>query len=129
MNDSIQLQQFKLTGQIYMNLKRSAAAYKEYLHGGKTFMFAMILRQYNEKIRELILEKGWLLPAGLQEDGLALVSHYDIWMQKWDELKKSLNPSPDDQFVFPNNATFPKDAARNIEEAYQLLKQQITNAA
>src|SRR5687768_3497925 len=100
MNGPIQLQQFELAGQISMNLKRSAAAYKEYLLGGKTFMFALILRQYNEKIRELILEKGHLLSASLQEDALKLVSHYDIWMQKWDELKKNLNPSPDDEFVF-----------------------------
>lgn len=129
MNESIQWQQFELTGQLYMNLKRSAAAYKEYLLGGKSFLFAVILRQYNEKIRELILEKGWLLPSGLQEDALALVSHYDIWMQKWDELKKTLNLAPDDEFAFPNTATFPKEAARNIEETYERLKQQITNAA
>jgi hypothetical protein len=128
MNESIIYQQFELTGQIYINLKRSATAYKEYLQGGKTFMFAMILRQYNEKIRELILEKGYILPGNLQEDALALVSHYDIWMQKWDELKKNLDPSPGDEFAFPNTATFPKEAARNIEAFYERLKEQITNA-
>jgi hypothetical protein len=128
MNESIQLQQFELTGQLYMNLKRSATAYKEYLQGGKTFMFARVLRQYNEKIRSLILEKGYLLPSHLQEDGLALVSHYDIWMQKWDDLKNRINPSPDDEFIFPNDATFPKEAARNIEAAYEHLKPQIIDA-
>ncbi|MEI9810787.1 MAG: hypothetical protein WDO16_24565 [Bacteroidota bacterium] len=128
MSESLHTQQFELAGQLYMNLKRSATAYKEYLEGGKTFMFASILRLYNEKIRELLLEKGYLLPDSLQHDALALVSHYDIWMQKWDELKTTLNPSPDDEFVFPNTFTFPKEAARNLEQEYKRLKQEAINA-
>ncbi len=127
-NGTITLQQYKLTGQLYMNLKRSEAAYKEYLQGGKTFMYAKTLRLYNEKIRQLIMEKGYLLPEALQNDGLALVSHYDIWMQKWDELKMRLNPSPDDEFVFANSFTFPKEAARNLEQEYVRLKQQLLHA-
>jgi hypothetical protein len=128
MSGSITQQQFELTGQLYMNLKRSETAYKEYLQGGKTFMFAKILRLYNEKIRELLLEKGYLLQEGLQKDALALIAHYDIWMQKWDALKTSLDPSPNDEFIFPNNATFPKEAATNLEQEYKRLKQHISHA-
>ena len=129
MNEQLITEQFELTGQLSMNLKRSATAYKEYLEGGKTFMFAKILRLYNEKIRELLLEKGYLLSDNLQTDALALISHYDIWMQKWDELKKNLNPYPDDEFSFPNNFTFPKDAAANLEQEYKRLKKEIIDGA
>ncbi|HEY6504496.1 MAG TPA: hypothetical protein VIZ28_11025 [Chitinophagaceae bacterium] len=128
MNGSLTGQQFELIGQLHMNLEISGNAYREYLQGGKTFMFAKILRQYNEKIRELIIEKGWLLPESLQKDALALVLHYDAWMQKWDELKAKLDPSPDDEFVFPNSVTFPKEAARNIEQEHERLKQLFANA-
>jgi len=128
MNESITIQQFELTGQLYMNLKRSETAYREYLQGGKTFMHARILRQYNEKIRELILEKGHILSEHLQENALELVAHYDIWMQKWDELKASLRPSPGDEFVFPNNSTFPKEAATKLEQEYKRLKEYIIDA-
>lgn len=121
-------QQLDLLGQLHMNLERSAMAYKEYLQGGKTFMFAKILRVYNEKIRSLILEKGFLLTDSLQKDGLSLVAHYDIWMQKWDALKASLNPLPDDQFIFPNEHTFPKEAANNLEQEYHRLKQLLIDA-
>lgn len=111
-----------------MNLKRSETAYKEYLQGGKTFMFAKILRLYNEKIRELLLEKGYLLRENLQKDALALIAHYDIWMQKWDELKTNLDPSPNDEFIFPNNFTFPKEAATNLEQEFIRLKEHISHA-
>lgn len=105
-----------------MNLKRSETAYIEYLQGGKTFMFAKILRLYNKKIRKLLLGKGYLLPESLQKDALSLISHYDIWIQKWNELKMHLDPSPGDEFTFPNKYTFPKEAATNLEKEYYRLK-------
>ena len=127
MNGSATAAQFELTGQLYMHLERSKNAYKEYLQGGRNFMFAKILRLYNGKIRELILEKGYLLSDSLQKDALELVSHYDIWMQKWDELKDRLDPSPDDEFVFPHSFTFPKEAAGNLEQEYKRLKHQLSD--
>ncbi|MBL7739455.1 MAG: hypothetical protein JNK14_09555 [Chitinophagaceae bacterium] len=128
MSDPLSSKQFELTGQLYMNLKRSETAYKEYLGNGKTFRYARILRVYNEKIRQLVMEKGYLLPHHLQQDGLDLVSHYDVWMQKWDELKEQINPSPDDEFVFPNSVTFPKEAARHLEQEYERIKQVMVHA-
>lgn len=128
MNESIIKQQFELTGELYMNLKRSGTAHQEYLQGGKTFMFARILRMYNEKIRELVMKKGYLLPGDLQKDALLLVSHYDVWMQKWDDLRSRLDPSPDDEFVFPNSITFPREAARRLEQEYERLKHQLLHA-
>jgi hypothetical protein len=111
-----------------MNLKRSETAYKEYLQGGKTYMFARILKIYNEKIRELLLEKGWLLSESLQKDALLLISHYDIWLQKWNDLEKRLNPGPDDEFIFPNEYIFPREAAGNLEQEYLRLKQHLSDA-
>jgi hypothetical protein len=111
-------EKIKLTGELYMNLKRSETAYKEYLQGGKTYMFARILKIYNEKIRELLLEKGWLLSGSLQQDALLLISHYDIWLQKWNDLEKKLAPAPGDEFVFANEFIFPKEAANNLEKEY-----------
>lgn len=122
MNEIINEKTVELTGLLYINLKRSEFAYKEYLEGGKTYMFARILKIYNEKIRELLLEKGWLLSDSLQKDALLLISHYDIWLQKWNNLEKRLNPAPEDEFFFPNEFIFPKEAAKNLEEEYLRVK-------
>jgi hypothetical protein len=127
MNEKINEKAIELTGRLYMNLERSKTAYKEYLQGGKTYMFARILKIYNEKIRELLLEEGYLLSDSLQKDGLALISHYDIWLQKWNDLEKKLNPGPYDEFVFPNEFVFPKEAANNLEREYLRIKQHISD--
>jgi hypothetical protein len=128
MNEIPNEKRFELTGLLYMNLKRSETAYKEYLQGGKTYLFARILKIYNEKIRELLLEKGYLLPGTLQKDALLLISHYDVWLQKWNDLEKRLNPGPGDEFIFPNEFIFPKEAAKNLEEEYLRIKQYIPDA-
>jgi hypothetical protein len=112
---------YDLSGQINMILKRSEQAYKEYLLAGKTFMYARILRRYNKKLRSLLIKEGHSLPSYLQKDALELIAHYDIWIEKWDMLQLQLNPKPDDLFVFPNEVTFPKDAACKLEEFWQLL--------
>jgi len=128
MNEILSEKTVELTGLLYMNLKRSESAYKEYLEGGKTYMFARILKIYNEKIRGLLLEKGWLLSGGLQKDALLLISHYDIWLQKWNDFEKKVNPAPDDEFAFPNDFIFPKEAAKNLEQEYLRINEFITGA-
>jgi hypothetical protein len=128
MKKVIRVKELELCGQVHICLERSKTAYREYLEGGKTFLFAKILKIYNEKIRELLLEKGWLLSGSLQKDALALVSHYDIWLQKWNNLYEHLGPQPEDEFVFPNEFIFPKQAAKNLEKEYLRLKQQTTDA-
>jgi hypothetical protein len=114
MSEIINEKKNELTGRLYMNLKRSETAYNDYLKGGKTYMFARILKIYNEKTRELLLEKGHLLDDNLQKDALLLISHCDIWLQKWNDLEKRLNPGPDDEFIFPNEFIFPKEGGKKF---------------
>jgi ribonucleotide monophosphatase NagD (HAD superfamily) len=112
---------FDLIEQVVMNLNQSGIDYKEYLQTGKTFRHARILKVYNEKIRELLIEKGYLLSDDLQEDALALVTHYDAWLAKWNDLKEKLNPSPDEEFIFANEFTFPKKAAVEYNRLKELV--------
>lgn len=121
MDKTLAQQALEFTGEIHMQMKGSAAAYHNYLQGGKTYMHAHILRQYNARLRDMLLQKGYLLSEALQEDALALVDHYDVWMQKWDELERKLSPALSDEFVFPNEVTFPKTAAANLEKEFQRL--------
>jgi ribonucleotide monophosphatase NagD (HAD superfamily) len=123
MNNTNTSQLFDLTGQVQLNLNRSAMAYKEYIESGKKFLYARILKIYNSNIRTLLLEKGHLLADELQKDALALIAHYDVWTEKWNDHKEKLQPASDDEFAFPNDATFPREAARRLEAEYQRLKQ------
>lgn len=102
---------------------QSTISYKEYLSSGKTFHFAQQLRQCNSKALELLISHKQLLPDDMQLNATTLINHYNIWTEKWDRLAAELNPAPDNEFVFANTVTFPKEAARNLETLYEQLKQ------
>lgn len=101
---------------------QSVISYKEYLSYGKIFRFAQQLKQCNSKALELLAQYKQLLPSDMQPDAAILINHYNIWTEKWENLVKELNPAPDDEFVFANTVTFPREAARNLEMLYEKLK-------
>jgi hypothetical protein len=111
------VQQAELLQELSNNLKASAEAYQAYLAGGKTFRYAQQLKKYNSQITSLILDHSHLLTSTLQDDAAALLVHYKAWTEKWEKLAADINPQPDDIFVFGNDVTFPRQAARNIEAA------------
>ncbi|MBL7725591.1 MAG: hypothetical protein JNK27_15690 [Chitinophagaceae bacterium] len=102
---------------------QSTISYKAYLSSGKIFHFAQQLRQYNNKALELLIQHKQLLPDNMQQDATTLINHYNIWTEKWEGLVAELSPAPDDEFVFANSITFPKEAVRNLETLYEELKQ------
>jgi hypothetical protein len=117
--------QFEFLDQIHSGLDAAAGAYKEYLDAGKTFVHAKNIRLHNVNLKTLILEKGSILTNELHKDALLIVAHFDAWMQKWDEHQKNTLPNNEDEFAFPNEHVFPKQAARNLDAEYTRLKQLI----
>lgn len=113
---------YTLLEEIHINMKHSSIAYKAYLQAGKIFSHAQQLRYYNDILRNLLKEKSYLLGESLQSDTADLLHHYDVWTEKWDALQKNMQPLPHDEFVFANTVTFPRQAANNLEQAYQQLK-------
>jgi hypothetical protein len=105
-----------------VNLKRSEIAYKAYLQDGKKFIYARVLKVCNKQLRKLLIENSFLFSETLQNDALNLISHYDIWIEKWNGLKRKLKPSLDDEFVFDNTHIFPKDAALRFEKEYKRIE-------
>ena len=112
----------KFLGQTFINFKRSEIAYKNYLHDGKKFIHAKVLKTCNEQLRTLLIENSFLLSDTLQHDALSLITHYDIWIEKWNESEQTLKPSLDGVFIFENSYTFPKDAATRIEKEFFRIK-------
>ncbi len=104
-------------------LDQSVIDYKAYLSAGKTFRFAQILKINNGKALALLTLQKQLLPEALAADAEALIEHYQVWTGKWEELAASLKPGPDDEFVFPNSITFPRESASRLEKYYASLKQ------
>jgi hypothetical protein len=106
--------------QLCNNLDHSATAYKDYLAAGKTFRYAKELKKYNGAIVALINTNKELLTGELVADADSLLHHYAVWTVKWEHLAAT-NPQPDDEFVFANEVTFPREAAKRLEAAYHHL--------
>ena len=100
---------------VVQHWQHSTKAYSEYLENGKKFRYAEVLKLHNSAVRNLLTENIALIPDGFQKDVADIIEHYVIWSAKWDELKVSLNPSPDDEFVFQNDHRFPRQAAQRLE--------------
>ncbi|MCX6318230.1 MAG: phytanoyl-CoA dioxygenase family protein [Bacteroidetes bacterium] len=111
----------QLLQEIIHTWQASALAYQAYLSGGKTFRYAQRLKKHNTRISDLLLQAKGQLPETLQQDADALLHHYSVWTQKWEQLAAERNPSPEDEFVFANEVTFPRQAAKNIEAEYERL--------
>lgn len=109
---------FDFLGKVYLNFKRSEIAYSNYMNDYKKYLHAKVLKSCNEMIRTLLLENAYLLSESLREDSLKIISHLDIWLEKWNEHERLRQPKNDDEFVFLNTFTFPKDAAKNLENEF-----------
>ena len=112
----------ELLDSIITILNQSTLAYHNYLAGGKTFQHAQQLKLHNNNSLKLLTENKHLMPADLQDDIQSLITHYTEWSQKWEKLAAEKEHQPDDEFVFANDVTFPKQAAQNLEGAYRKLQ-------
>lgn len=108
----------RLLGPLHMNFLAAEQAYSDYMANGKSFLFACSLRRINAGIRELLIERGHLLPPDRQGHALALIRHYDVWLTLWDDLART-EPATEEPFVFENPVRFPKAAQEEIERLYR----------
>jgi hypothetical protein len=108
----------QIIAEVCENLKKSNKAYNEYLAIGKTFRYAKELKKYNTLIIDLLTKNHLQFPFLLKQDADKLLYHYHTWLKKWNELAEKAKPNDDDFFAFPNEVTFPREAAKNFETAY-----------
>ncbi len=96
----------ELLGPLHLHFRCARAAYRDYLEGGRTFLWANSLKRINQAARGLLLAKGYLLPEELVEDAAALIRHYDAWLTCWNAQAE--RPAIDAPFVFGNSVNCPQ---------------------
>ena len=109
-----------LLAPVRMLLLRSKIALKGY-DANNTYR-ENILKECNEKIRDILLTKGHLIPTDLLDSSKDFISHYDDWLQHYNDLridKKDLQ-SP---FVFTYN--FPAKAEQKFVDKYNTYRKEL----
>jgi hypothetical protein len=109
----------ELLGPINMLLNRTDGAFRR-LTANNKFIEAKILKESNEKIRDLLLQKSHLIPAELINDANKLVEHYDRYLEEFEKIRGGKNPDLDAPFVFvgPQGYPFPRSSADRFQEKY-----------
>lgn len=118
----------ELFGPLSLQLTRTRNAFQRY-HEKNIFQEAKILKEGNEKIRDLLLEKSYLIPPDLIADAEKLVQHYDVWLEEFSKLRETENPTEDKKFVFagPLGFPFPRKSEENFKEKYNQLRKILYN--
>jgi hypothetical protein len=81
-----------------------------------------ILKECNQTIRGLLLEKGHLIPSDLILYAEKFISHYDEWLQAYRD-NRELNNKAEVKHVFTYN--FPHDAEKAFIEKYEAYRKEL----
>lgn len=109
----------ELMGPIYMQFCRTEYAFRRY-KAGNLYLEAKILKDGNQKIKDLLLEKTHLIPLDLIEDARKLVEHYERWLEEFDKLRGDVHKDLNEKFIFvgPDGYPFPKSAENIFKKMY-----------
>ncbi len=112
----------ELFGPIVFQFARTKLAFDRY-SGKNEYLETRILKDGNEKIKNLILEKSYLIPPDLMDHANELVKHYDVWLEEFSKFRETENPSEIKKFIFagPQGFPFPKKAEEKFKEKYAEL--------
>lgn len=105
-------------GPLYVCLNRGRRAYQNYLASGKKYKFALVLKENNERIRELLLSNSYVLPVLEFEGSLDIIDHIDLWCTLWEDFNAGEKFSMDDTFSFECSSHFPSRAEELIVNFY-----------
>ena len=116
----------ELFGPIVFQFARTKLAFERY-GGSNEYLETKVLKDGNEKIKNLILEKSYLIPPDLMEDANELVKHYDVWLEELNKFRGTENPTEIKKFIFagPQGFPFPRKAEVKFKEKYTELWKKI----
>jgi len=110
----------ELLGPLNMQFDRTERAFRRW-NTQNLFLEAKVVRVGNEKIRDLLLNKGHLIPPELLEDAGKLIEHYDVWLEKFEKQRSSENPDLETKFVFvgPDGFPFPRESEKKFRSKFK----------
>jgi hypothetical protein len=96
----------ELLGPIHLQFNRTKRAFSRY-KSTNLYLEAKVLKDGNEKVRNLLLGNSHLIPPELIEDTNKLIEHYDVWMEEFNKHRDFENPNLDQKFIFAGPVGFP----------------------
>ncbi len=116
----------ELLGPVNMQLRRTRLAFMRW-DDLNLYLEMKIIAQGNETTRDLLLQKGHLIPPELMDCASKLIEHYDVWLEKFERERKLVQPDLETKFIFtgPDGYPFPSECGRKFREKYKELWKEI----
>lgn len=113
----------KTMGKIYFHLFRTRKAFNRYakIKEQNKFLEVEVIKHSNQKIRDLILEEGYLIHPDLTDDANRLVEHYDVWLEKYNLMRIEKCVDAPHVYVGPDGFEFPDTAEDKFKKYYLKL--------
>ncbi len=113
----------KIMGEIYFHLFRTRKAFDRYsmIKKQNKFLEVEVIKNSNQKIRDLILEKGYLIHPDLTKEANKLIEHYDVWLEKYNLLRLEKDVDVLHIYVGPDGFKFPDEAEDKFKKYYLKL--------
>jgi hypothetical protein len=115
----------ELFGPVKMQLGRTQRAFGRWKEHNE-FIEAEVMQDGNRTIRDLLLQKGHLIPPSLIESAQQLIEHVDAWLEEYDRVRVKKTAS-NRKFVFvgPQGYPFPREAERKMVAHADWLQAQL----
>ena len=82
-----------------------------------------MIREGNVAARNLLLDRGHLIPPELLDDAGKLIEHYDRWLEEFERVRSAESPENDKRFVYvgPQGFPFPVVSDERFRAAFRRL--------
>lgn len=110
----------ELLGPMNIQFDRTQRAFDRWTQKN-LYIEAKVIKVGNETIRNLLLERGHLIPPELLEDASKLIEHYDVWLELFERQRGGSEPDLETPFTFagPAGYPFPKKSATRFKQKYE----------
>ncbi|MGE0227636.1 MAG: hypothetical protein AB7I38_13445 [Dehalococcoidia bacterium] len=118
----------ELFGPMVMQLERTRRAFRRW-NKRSPYLEARVVKTGNERVLDILLTRGDLIPADLMSDAADFVEHYDAWLEEFDRWRVQKEQGADDPafiFVGPHGYPFPQAAERRFRERFDSLRRQLS---
>lgn len=112
----------ELLGPVYMQLDRTKRAFDRWKEKN-LYLELNVIHKGNKTIRDLLLNKGHLIPTELTDHAGLLIDHYDGWLQRFDEVRVKKEAGEDVPFVFTYD--FPGESAKAFRDAFHTRRTEL----
>ena len=118
----------ELLSPMFVHLNRTKDAFLRWT-GKNEYLEMKIIRESNLAMRNILINKAYLIPDYLMEDASKLIAHFDAWLEEFNRVRGNEEISNKTTFVFvgPKGSPFPIESEKSFKEAFTKMREDLEN--